>query len=91
MIEVPPRTAPYEFLLALDEAIRPLVDAAEITQVATRRVTEFMKVSRCAYAEIGRDQFTRLEVLLATRSSAANSAAIRAELAEHPASLSSSA
>jgi PAS domain S-box-containing protein len=56
MREVPPRTAPYEFLLALDVAIRPLVDAAEITLTAARSVSQYMKVSRCAYADIGSDQ-----------------------------------
>lgn len=56
MREVPPRTAPYEFLLALDEAIRPLVDAAEITRVAARLVSQSMKVSRCAYAEVAPDR-----------------------------------
>lgn len=59
MREVPPRTAPYEFLLALDEALRPLVDAAEITRVAARLVSQSMKVSRCAYADVAgsRDAF----------------------------------
>ena len=35
MREVPPRTAPYEFLLALDAALRPLADAAEIMATAS--------------------------------------------------------
>lgn len=56
MREVPPRTAPYEFLLALDEAIRPLVDAAEITQAAARFVSQHMRVSRCAYADVDSDR-----------------------------------
>ncbi|HEY5755481.1 MAG TPA: GAF domain-containing protein [Steroidobacter sp.] len=56
MREVPPRTAPYEFLLALDAAIRPLVDAAEITLTAARSVSQYMKISRCAYADVGSDQ-----------------------------------
>ena len=56
MREAPPRTAPYEFLLALDEAIRPLVDAAEITSVAARLVGRSMQVSRCAYADVADDQ-----------------------------------
>ncbi|GFE86078.1 histidine kinase [Steroidobacter agaridevorans] len=56
MREVPPRTAPYEFLLALDEAIRSLTDVAEITLVAARLVSHSMKVSRCAYAEVSLDQ-----------------------------------
>ncbi|WP_198683401.1 PAS domain S-box protein [Peristeroidobacter agariperforans] len=58
MREVPPRTAPYEFLLALDAALRPLTDAAEITQVAARLVSQSMKVSRCAYAEVASDRNT---------------------------------
>nr|WP_298724927.1 ATP-binding protein [uncultured Steroidobacter sp.] len=56
MRELPPRTAPYEFLLGLDAAIRPLVDAAEIRSVASRFVAQHMKVSRCAYADVARDQ-----------------------------------
>jgi PAS domain S-box-containing protein len=58
MRDVPPRTAPYEFLLALDAAIRPLVDAAEITLTAARLMARYLKVSRCAYADVGRDQET---------------------------------
>jgi PAS domain S-box-containing protein len=58
MREVPPRTAPYEFLLALDEATRPLVDAAEITQAAARFVTQYMKVGRCTYADVDKDHDT---------------------------------
>ncbi|WP_116811279.1 PAS domain S-box protein, partial [Steroidobacter cummioxidans] len=56
MTELPPRTAPYEFLLGLDLAIRPLVDAAEIRVVAARFVSQHMRVSRCAYADVRRDQ-----------------------------------
>ena len=56
MTEVPPRTAPYAFLLALDEAIRPLVDAAEISSVAARLVGQSLNVSRCAYADVADDQ-----------------------------------
>ncbi|WP_175596941.1 ATP-binding protein [Peristeroidobacter soli] len=56
MREVPPQTAPYEFLLALNQAIHPLVDAAEITLTAARLVCEYLKVSRCAYADVARDQ-----------------------------------
>jgi hypothetical protein len=58
MREVPLPTAPYEFLLALDAAIRPLVDAAEITLNASRLMGRYLKVSRCAYADVARDQQT---------------------------------
>jgi len=53
---LPPRTTPYEFLLGLDGAIGPLADAAEITLVAARFVSQHMKVSRCAYADVARDR-----------------------------------
>jgi PAS domain S-box-containing protein len=56
MIEVPSRSAPYEFLLALDEALRPLTDAAEITSVAARLVSQSMKVARCAYVQVVLDR-----------------------------------
>lgn len=58
MMEVPPKTAPYEFLVALDEALRPLLSAAEITGVAARLVSQSMTVSRCAYAKVAPDQNT---------------------------------
>jgi PAS domain S-box-containing protein len=58
MTEVPHKTAPYEFLLSLDDAMRPLVDAAEITQAAAVHLGKYLDVSRCAYAEVAADQDT---------------------------------
>ncbi len=55
MREVPPKTAPYDFLLSLDDATRPLVDPSEITQAAAALLCRQLRVNRCAYAEVGSD------------------------------------
>jgi PAS domain S-box-containing protein len=56
MREVPPKTAPYKFLLSLDEATRGLVDPSEITQAAAELLGRHLQVNRCAYAEVEGDQ-----------------------------------
>ena len=40
----------YRFLLALDDALRPLVAAHSITQTAAAMLGTFLKASRCVYA-----------------------------------------
>ncbi|MDQ2704975.1 MAG: ATP-binding protein, partial [Pseudomonadota bacterium] len=44
------------FLVELDDAIRPLEDAAEIISTAARAVGEVLGVNRCAYATVEADQ-----------------------------------
>jgi PAS domain S-box-containing protein len=46
------------FLLALDAAVRPLSDPAEITAAHARLLGEFLAVDRCAYADVEADQDT---------------------------------
>lgn len=46
------------FLVALDDAVRPLVDPQEITLAAARSLGEHLKVDRCAYADVEADQDT---------------------------------
>jgi PAS domain S-box-containing protein len=58
MGEVPHKTAPYEFLLSLDDGMRPLVEAAEITHAAAVRLGQYLNVNRCAYADVEADQDT---------------------------------
>src|SRR5688500_8659792 len=55
MREVPPQTAPYQFLLSLDEATRGLVDPSGITQTAAALLCRELGVNRCAYAQIDPD------------------------------------
>ncbi|MBL8268916.1 PAS domain S-box protein [Steroidobacter sp.] len=55
MREVPPPTAPYEFLLSLDQTIRPLLDALEIVQAAASALGRHLQVNRCAYADVESD------------------------------------
>ena len=44
------------FLVGLDDAIRPMTDAQEITQTAARLLCQHLEVNRCAYAEVEEDQ-----------------------------------
>ncbi len=43
------------FLAQLDESLRPLVDAAEITSTAARVLGEHLGADRCAYAHVSED------------------------------------
>ncbi|HWA24999.1 MAG TPA: PAS domain-containing protein [Lacunisphaera sp.] len=45
-------------LVALDDAMRPLTDPAEITQAGARLLGEHLSVNRCAYADVEDDQNT---------------------------------
>ena len=47
-----------EFLLALEDAIRPLVEAEDITFSAARLLCQYLEASRCAYADVEDDQDT---------------------------------
>jgi PAS domain S-box-containing protein len=47
-----------DFLLSLEDAIRPLVDASDITHTAARFLGQHMGVNRCAYADVEDDQDT---------------------------------
>lgn len=42
----------YRFLLALDDALRPLFAAQDITRTAAAMLGGFLKVNRCAYAHV---------------------------------------
>ena len=46
------------FLLALDDAVRPLVDAQAITLTAASQLGRHLEVQRCAYATVEDDQDT---------------------------------
>ncbi|HYZ85010.1 MAG TPA: PAS domain S-box protein [Bryobacteraceae bacterium] len=46
------------FLVGLDDAVRSLSNAANITEVAARRLGEHLQVNRCCYAEVESDQET---------------------------------
>jgi PAS domain-containing protein len=46
------------FLVRLDDATRPLVDADEITGTAARLLGEHLGVNRCAYADVEPDEDT---------------------------------
>jgi PAS domain S-box-containing protein len=46
------------FLLALDEAVRPLTDPAAITAASARRLAEYLDADRCAYADVAEDEDT---------------------------------
>jgi PAS domain S-box-containing protein len=46
------------FLVALDDATRPLTDAVEITQTSARLLGEYLNVNRCAYADVEADANT---------------------------------
>ncbi|MET0533853.1 MAG: ATP-binding protein [Steroidobacter sp.] len=58
MTEVPPKTAPYELLLSLDDVMRPLVEASEITLAAAVHLGHYLNVNRCAYADVEADEDT---------------------------------
>ncbi|MBN9417295.1 MAG: PAS domain S-box protein [Candidatus Eremiobacteraeota bacterium] len=47
-----------QFLVALDDATRPLSDALEITHTYARMLGEYLCVNRCAYADVEEDQDT---------------------------------
>ena len=44
------------FIIALDEAVRPLTTPEEITLTLARRLGEYLGVDRCAYAEVEADE-----------------------------------
>ena len=44
------------FLVRLDDAVRPLTDPQEITQVAARLLGEHLDANRCAYADVEPDE-----------------------------------
>ena len=46
------------FLIQLDDAVRPLTDADEITHTAARLLGEHLTVNRCAYADVEEDEDT---------------------------------
>jgi signal transduction histidine kinase len=50
--------AQYRFLIALDDAIRPLIDPEEITSTAATILGRHLKVNRCAYAYVEGDMDT---------------------------------
>jgi PAS domain S-box-containing protein len=56
MSEVPPKTAPFEFLLSLDKATRALVDPSEITRATAALLCRQLQANRCAYGEVELDQ-----------------------------------
>ena len=47
-----------QFLLSLDTAVRPLVDPGQITMTVATHLGRFLRVNRCAYAEVGPDADT---------------------------------
>jgi PAS domain S-box-containing protein len=47
-----------KFLLALDDAVRPLSNAEEIVAVSARLLGEHLRADRCAYADIESDEDT---------------------------------
>lgn len=46
------------FLMALDDATRPVTDPAEITRIAATHLGVHLQVNRCAYAEVESDENT---------------------------------
>lgn len=46
------------FLVELDDAVRPMTDAAGITLTCARMLGEYLGADRCAYAEVEADQNT---------------------------------
>ncbi|MFC0679749.1 PAS domain S-box protein [Lysobacter korlensis] len=46
------------FLVELDEAVRPLVRAEDITQTCARLLGEYLDADRCAYADVEADEDT---------------------------------
>lgn len=47
-----------QFLVALDDAVRPLGDAYDIVATSARLLGEHLKVNRCAYADLEADEDT---------------------------------
>lgn len=47
-----------QFLVALDDASRPLADPASIARTAARMLGEYLDVNRCAYADVEADEDT---------------------------------
>jgi len=47
-----------KLLVALDDAVRPLADAAEITATYARMLGEHLGADRCAYADVEADEDT---------------------------------
>lgn len=58
MSEAPPTITVYEFLLSLNDAMCPLVEAAEISHVAAVHLGQYLHLNRCAYADVEADQDT---------------------------------
>jgi PAS domain S-box-containing protein len=52
------RGSRYDFLLALDDATRPLIEAEEITLRAAEHLGKYLGVNRCAYCDVEADQDT---------------------------------
>ena len=53
------RTEAHErFLIELDDAVRPLTDAEEITFAAAKALGQYLGVNRCAYATVEEDEDT---------------------------------
>ncbi|MCU1386405.1 MAG: hypothetical protein JWL71_5102, partial [Acidobacteria bacterium] len=46
------------FLVALDDTVRPLADAAQVTLAAATALGRFLEVNRCAYATVEADEDT---------------------------------
>src|SRR6185295_3755414 len=46
------------FLLALEDALRPLMDSAQITATGARLLGEYLGAHRCAYADVEEDEDT---------------------------------
>jgi|KBSMisStandDraft_5_1062788.scaffolds.fasta_scaffold02747_2 PAS domain S-box-containing protein len=46
------------FLLALEDALRPLMDSAQITATGARLLGEYLGADRCAYADVEEDEDT---------------------------------
>jgi PAS domain S-box-containing protein len=45
-----------QFLLSLEDALRPLSDPVEISACAARLLGDYLRVDRCAYAEVSEDE-----------------------------------
>ncbi|MFL6617619.1 MAG: PAS domain S-box protein, partial [Povalibacter sp.] len=48
----------FDFLVALDDATRPLIDASQITLAAATQLGRYLHVNRCAYADVESDEDT---------------------------------
>lgn len=58
MNDVSTHTTPYEFLLSLNEALRPLEEGIEIRHAAAVHLGKYLRVNRCAYSDVDADQDT---------------------------------